>query len=260
MKTNDKINYLFQSIKTEYQEDSDVCMGEFLLEYTIPKKQDGIEFSHWFVIKALEKIYEWDGTEWRFLVEDNGDQWLLVEVDDQYHIDDIFSKLQDRYEAAEVTSGEWISGEQIPYRSSEGYVYSNFITISAINKFLLWDCDDEGNYNQVGIRLINDDYWEVYELDETTYDDFRYPVRNFEVTHDEDGSTHTYMVSTEKLSDAMIAKEGEYATVTDGSEAQLVDANIYHYVEDRFFYEDAKFICKKCLDIPMTLIQEITLY
>ena len=188
---------------------------------------------------------------------------LLYECEDHYHVDfvndmikELFDNLRDRYEAAEVTSGEWIIGEQFPVGNSEGHIYSNFVVISAINKFLLWDCEDDGTYNQVGIRLITNDYWEVYELDEIVYDDFRYPVRTFEVTHD--GSTHTYMVAPEKLSDAMIAKEGEDATVTDGSEAQLVDENIYHYVEYSVFYEDAKFVCRECLDIPMTLIQEIT--
>jgi hypothetical protein len=172
---NDMIEDLFQSIKTEYQEDSDVCMGEFLIGYTTPQNKIGYyELSSWVVIKALEKIYEWDGTEWRFIVKEDDDQWVLVEVD-------------------------------------------------AIE-----------------------------------YDVKFYPTRTFEVTHDEDGSTHTYMVAPEKLSDAMIAKEGEDATVTHGSEAQLVDENIYHYVEDSVFYEDAKFVCEECLDIPMTLIQEIT--
>ena len=196
------------------------------------------------------------------------EECILYTEDSDEFIDDMIQDLVEclkaEYSTGEVTSGEWITGQQIPVRNSDGYIYTNFIIMSAVNQFLLWDAEDDGNHNTVGIRLVgancttnhDGDYWLVYELDEVMYDGVRYPVRVFNVTHSEDDFEHTYMVAPESLNDAMVKKEGEDATVTIGTEAHAVDENIYHYVEDCVFYEDAEYICRECLDIPMNLINE----
>tara|TARA_R110000851_G_scaffold28466_2_gene79310 strand:+ start:685 stop:1158 length:474 start_codon:yes stop_codon:yes gene_type:complete len=92
------------------------------------------------------------------------------------------------------------------------------------------------------------------EFDLIEYNGISYPIRILNVTHDK--SDHIYQIAPESLNNAMIALEGEDATVTHGTEAHTVDENIYHYVEDIIFYESASYIANCGLDIPMELTNE----
>jgi hypothetical protein len=80
----------------------------------------------------------------------------------------------------------------------------------------------------------------------------QYPVRTFKVINPEFGEEQTYTIGVESLSEAM---GGKYEI--DGTEEQAIDETIYFYVEDANIVLTAKEIIENCLDVDMTLIEEI---
>lgn len=178
---------------------------------------------------------------------------LLYECNDQDHIDFIeYQALQVREaiksECAITDSSmaEFLNGFKIP-QNWNGFNLSNFVVISAINQIIKWD--------NVPFRycIKEDDYdWLVYQIDSIDFEGVTYPVRTLKVTHGEDDFEHTYIIAPESMLDAI----EEYREMNDDEDAEI-DNVIYHYVQDEYFFEDAKYICENHLDIPMKLIEEI---
>ena len=92
-----------------------------------------------------------------------------------------------------------------------------------------------------------------------TYKGKDYPVMHPTVTIDEhnDGRLHCYPIAPVSLLDAMMenAPYDDYGFEFDSIESNI-DEGIYYYVEDECWDLPLEEICKKHLDIPMTLIKE----
>ena len=162
-------------------------------------------------------------------------------VDDM--ITELFESLKNDYDFAEVTSGEWIKGQKIQTHDSNSNERTLFIVQTAINQFLRWDEQDDGNINQVGAYLVGD-YWAIEEFDTVTYRGVDYPVRELTVTIDgEDDTIHSYIIApTSLLAATDYLVEGSY-----------LDDTIYFYVEDANFYKTQQYIARNCLDEPMRI-------
>jgi hypothetical protein len=243
-------------------------------------RDDVLEVAKYLKILPIpEKQYAFCMVEYNRMADQdptgNPDVWIeqLLEEYDEYAeelidgmIDNLVEALKSGYAIGEVTSGEWILGQQIPTHDKDNNQHTLFTVQSAVNKFLEWDCEDDGNYNTVGAYLVgancttnhDGDYWAIEEFETITYDGKYYPARVLEVTIDEhdDGWAHFYKIAPESLLDAMQELEGDEATEAEG-EAQEVDYEIYHYVEDVIFYETEEYIAKHGLDTPMTIVKEV---
>jgi hypothetical protein len=178
------------------------------------------------------------------------------EIDDL--INDLFEDIKKQYSSSftlEITSGEFILSVEIP-KVLQGWEYTNYMVITAVNKFLEWDSTEDGRYATVGIKLEGDK-WTIHDLDCVEYKGKIYPVRIFAVTIDGDDDPdwiHYYQIAPESLVDRMHELEGEDCFDKE-QEAYYVDQKIYHYVQDCVFYADAEYVCKNCLDVPMTLVE-----
>ncbi len=80
-----------------------------------------------------------------------------------------------------------------------------------------------------------------------------YPVRTFLVISPELGDEETEItISVQSLIDDM-----DIEVEKEGTEEQLIDEDIYFYLEDSSINDSAEEICEKLLDIPFLLIEEI---
>ena len=82
----------------------------------------------------------------------------------------------------------------------------------------------------------------------------QYPVRTFKVSSPEIGGERTYTIGTDSLYEAISVdgKNEEWDT-----EENDIDSKIYYYMDDSFMAFSAEVIVTSCLDVPMTLIEEI---
>lgn len=76
LETEANAHEVFEQLKNEYQYDSDVTGGEFLLDVSI----DG-EYSKEEAVKGINEFRKWDGTEMEFTVErDEFYNWKTIEL------------------------------------------------------------------------------------------------------------------------------------------------------------------------------------
>lgn len=173
--------------------------------------------------------------------------------DDDVEIELVFAELKKQYIDSDVTSGEFIHTALIPEKINFKEL-NEYHVIRGIQTFLDWD-ESEERFSVIYDR--EQKAWVVnYELDTVTFDGVEYPVRTFDVNVIDGDYEARYMVAPERLIEAIQKKEGD-AYLDGETEGWEVDSEIYHYVEDTYFYESAKLICEKYLDIPMKLIEEI---
>lgn len=192
------------------------------------------------------------------LLDESEDADALVLIEDM--IIDLVEHLKSNYLTSDVTSGEFILYEQIPTYNSTLQQHTLFIVQSAVNRFLKWDCDEDGFHNTVGAYLVgancvtnhDGDYWAIEEFDSIDYNGVRYPVRTLTATIDTEADwTHSFLIAPESLLDAL-----DDARENDDITAINVDNEIYHYVENAVFYESAENIAKNYLDTPMTIVKD----
>lgn len=90
-------------------------------------------------------------------------------------------------------------------------------------------------------------------METITYKGKEYPTRTFLVNNPEIGEPQEITISVESLS---VAMEGKYEE--NGTEEQAIDETIYFYVLDHQIEHHELRIVGEYLDVPMTLIEEIT--
>ena len=177
----------------------------------------------------------------------------------------VFEFLKSHYVYSEVTSGEFIDFEVIPEIISNND-YEQDMTkeeiTQGIQNFLDWDESDADfvlkHFPEQKVWTINQD---TIPYETLTYKGKEYHTRVFNVTIDEhdDNWEHNYLCAPESLIDAIQATGDGYLGVEgepEDSEGEAVDQKVYHYIEDECFYLDARVVCKKHLDLPMTVILE----
>lgn len=99
----------------------------------------------------------------------------------------------------------------------------------------------------------SEDIFIAIEVDYIEYNGVKYPTRTFVVESPEIGGERTYTIATESLSEALGDAKEEWDT-----EENDIDNQIYFYVEDEVIGMSAEDICKNHLDVPMTLVKEVT--
>lgn len=111
-------------------------------------------------------------------------------------------------------------------------------------------------YGEQEIKELNGEI-NIDTLDRILYNGVEYPVRMFVVTHDNDNDDreYTYCIASEDLISAM--RNEDDIDFEEDSIEERIDDSIYYYVEPKYFLLDAEEICKKHLDMPMTLVEEI---
>jgi hypothetical protein len=190
----------------------------------------------------------------------------------QNAIDCVYEFLKTHYVYSEVTSGEFIDFEVIPEIISNND-YEQDVTeaevLQGVQDFLDWDCDDDGNTTDFKLKHFPEQkIWTINQdkipYETLTYKGKEYPTRVFNVLIDEhnDDWVHTYCIAPESLIDAIQETGDGYLGDEDSPEDEEgveVDQMVYHYVQGEYFYLDARVICKKHLDLPMTLQDEVYL-
>lgn len=96
---------------------------------------------------------------------------------------------------------------------------------------------------------------DVQQMCTVKYNGKKYPIRTIHVKHETMDGEVARTIAPESLIDAIQENEGD-AYLDDGTEGNMIDRNIYHYVEDEYFYSSAEEICEKHLDIPMKFVEE----
>ena len=80
-----------------------------------------------------------------------------------------------------------------------------------------------------------------------------YPTRVFRVDNHEFGEPQVIRISVMSLWENIM-----HGTQDLGSNEQIIDDEIYYYVDDEFIEYSADEICEKYLDSPMKFIEEIS--
>lgn len=184
---------------------------------------------------------------------------LLDQCEDDNHIDfvenqvdQVYESLISEYRVNEVSGGEFLDGHKVP-KELNGSLVSFIVVSKAIEKFREWDGTDwffaiKDNGNE----------WEIFNINSVKFDGKEYPVRTLEVKNEDENIHGTYVIAPESLLDELEKyRDDEDYYIDNCDECESIDELIYHYVEDDFFYNDAKHIAKHNLDMPFDLIQEI---
>jgi hypothetical protein len=79
-----------------------------------------------------------------------------------------------------------------------------------------------------------------------------YPTRIFRVDNPEFGEPQVIRISVMSLWENIMHGVNDL-----GSDEEIIDDEIYYYVDDEFIEYSADEICEKYLDIPMKFIEEI---
>lgn len=180
--------------------------------------------------------------------------WIEQALDlcgNKYHIEFVEKQIDEVCEAikndyrdnSEVGMAEMLIGYKFPTEMN-GYYISNYVIMSAIEEIIEW-YDIFWTY---AAKKVNDN-WELFEIFPIRFNGGIYPTRTFVVEHDDVDRQCVYKIGTESLKDAIETSSKKVYTL--GTENQ-----IYFYVPDEVIYEDADWICRTQLDIPMKLIEE----
>lgn len=159
----------------------------------------------------------------------------------------VFSILKNEYFHSDVTSGEFIHTVSIPDNSLGNEITKEDV-IEGIQSFLNWD-ESEVTFDVIkfGNTWYTTDNFVHYDF--LKYNGINYPLKKIVVTIDEDKSEHTYLISTERLYDALVKNDNF------SDEEEKLDSIVYYYVKDKYWDLPLDIICKEHLDTPMTLIR-----
>lgn len=78
---NKLINDIVEFIRDDYYANSDVILGEYLLDYEFPTNFNGYDVSNYVISQAIIQLIEWDEITWRYIPVLKDNVWVITEID-----------------------------------------------------------------------------------------------------------------------------------------------------------------------------------